>query len=114
MGHELRNTAPQGVSLHYACTARYFLDQVPPKNPQAHPFQTPLHHPCLRSRSHCRPWDTSFSGGKRGSIFHEWGWEDGPRVLGMAVQHGPAADPAADRLGMMAWCVLASTKDPWR
>ena len=32
-----------------------------------------------------------------------------PGVLGMAVQHSPAAN----HLGMTAWYVLASTKDPW-
>ena len=32
-----------------------------------------------------------------------------PGVLGMAVKHRPAAD----RLGVTAWYVLASTKDPW-
>ena len=33
-----------------------------------------------------------------------------PGVLGMAIQHSPAVD----HLGMTAWYVLASTKDPWR
>ena len=33
-----------------------------------------------------------------------------PGVLGMAVQHSPAAD----HLGVAAWYVLATTKDPWR
>ena len=48
------------LRTHCTRTARYFLDL---KSPQAHPFQTPLYHPCLRSMSHCRPWETSFSGG---------------------------------------------------
>ena len=33
-----------------------------------------------------------------------------PGVLGMAVYYSPTADC----LGMTAWYVLASTKDPWR
>ena len=41
--------------LHRTRTARYFLDQVPLKRPQAHPFPTLLYHPCLKSMPHCRP-----------------------------------------------------------
>ena len=67
------------------CTARYLLDRFPLKSPQAHPFQTLLYHPYLGAMSHCRPWETSFNGGGRWSIFHEWGWDDDPGVLGMAV-----------------------------
>ena len=63
------------------CSARAmratFWTRFPLKSPKAHPFQTPLYHPCLRSMPHCRPWETSFSGAGRWSIFHEWGWEDG-------------------------------------
>ena len=57
--HAVRAWVLQGGALalraHYTHTARYFLDQVPLKSPHAHPFQTPLYHPCLRSMPHCRP-----------------------------------------------------------
>ena len=68
------------------CTARAvratFYTRFPLKSPQAYPFQTSLYHPCLRSMSNCRPWETSFSGGGRWSISHEWGWDDGPGGAG--------------------------------
>ena len=80
-------TGPRGEPLHSTRTARAlratFWTTFPVKSPQAHSFQTLLYHPCLRSMSHYRPWETSFNGGGRWSIFHEWGMD--PGVLGMAV-----------------------------